>query len=260
MRAAQDSGIPYASPERVGAALLELADTVGDEFQLSRFLHRLTAHCRQLLDTDGVGVMLADPGGALRLLAASSEDTRRLGMAELEDDDGPCLEVYRSGNAITHTGFDPAGSRWSNLAAPARVAGFRGCHAVPMRHRNHNIGVLSLIRRIGEPLPLDQQRLAQTLADIATIGLLQRRALSAHRTTADQLQQAFTSRLAVEQAKGVLAERHKITPEQAFQRLRRHARNTNQKLHNLAQAILDGAITLPEQSPPKADHTRRFRR
>ncbi|WP_157437039.1 GAF domain-containing protein [Actinoplanes subtropicus] len=167
----------------VGAALSSLADTRGEDFHLPGFLDRLTGYCVNLLDVSGAGVMLAGADGGLSLLATSGEETRRLELNELDRNDGPCVDAYRRGHAITHHRFEPDGSRWADLARTANSAGFRGSHAITMRHGHQIIGVLNLFRSTGEALPYGEQLLGRMLADVATAGLLQNETFSAYRST-----------------------------------------------------------------------------
>ena len=173
-----------ASVESVGAALHALAGTRVDAFHVDGFLDQLTGYCVDLLDISAAGVMLADAaagGGGLRLLAASGEDSRRLQLAELDRDDGPSVEAYRRGHVTGHHRFDPGEPRWAGLARIALSAGFRGSHAITMRHGDLVIGVLSLFRRSEKPLSHGDQRLGQMLAGVATMSLLRSGALAAHR-------------------------------------------------------------------------------
>ncbi|MGH3865014.1 MAG: ANTAR domain-containing protein [Pseudonocardiaceae bacterium] len=87
------------------------------------------------------------------------------------------------------------------------------------------------------------------MADVATIGLIQEQALHQQDTLAEQLQIALDSRVLIEQAKGVLAERHHIDPGQAFTLLRNYARNHGQRLTELAAAVIDGRTTATELLP-----------
>jgi GAF domain-containing protein len=129
------------------------------------------------------------------------------------------------------------------MFAPAAVAaGFRSVAALPLRLRNQTIGGLNMFRADAELVSAEERRIAQALADVATIGILQRR--SAHRITvmAEQLQHALNSRIVIEQAKGVLAERNGVDMEIAFNALRRYARNNNRKLSDLALEVVRGQI------------------
>ncbi|OJF12885.1 GAF and ANTAR domain-containing protein [Couchioplanes caeruleus] len=232
--------------QRIAEAFVALADSLADDFDLPDFLHQLTTHCLDLLHTDGAGVMLADPDGRLRLLASSSERVRLLELFEIDATDGPCLTAYHSGHTTEHRDLSMPDPRWTRFTTRARHDGYRSVHAIPMRLRGEVIGVLNLFHTATGPLDATSQSLGRALADIATLALLQRRTINQHRSLAEQLRTAFTTRLDIEQAKGLLAERLNIEPDEAFERLRQHARATNTKLAHLARDITAGRTTLPE--------------
>ncbi|WP_433831120.1 ANTAR domain-containing protein [Actinoplanes sp. CA-015351] len=234
----------------VAEAFVFLADTLVEDFGLPDFLHELTSYCINLLGVDGAGVMLADEDGRMRLLASSDETARLLELFEIDGDQGPCLTAYRTGEAVEHCHLATHDPRWSLFAARAHRDGYRSAHATPMRLRGQVIGVINLFSRSPDPLSTAHRKLARALADVAAIALLQHRAVNIHRTLAEQLQTAFTTRLNIEQAKGLLAERHGIDPDEAFQRMRSHARNTNRKLSELAADMISGAASLPDPQSP----------
>lgn len=241
------SGDPLVSAHRVGEVFVALGDTLAEDFEVAGFLGGLAGYCLELLDTDGAGVMLAGAGGDLELLASTDEITRRLELSELVDRDGPCVAAYRTGVWVDHPSLDSAAPRRPGFDRSALAAGYRSAHAVPMRRGEQVIGVLNLFRRDSGPLPPHGKQLARALTDMATIGLLNRREVATHRTVAVQIQQAFTTRLIIEQAKGLLAGQLRVRPDQAFQRLRRHARQNNRNLAELAQAVVDGAAVIPDE-------------
>ncbi|MET0423791.1 MAG: GAF and ANTAR domain-containing protein [Actinoplanes sp.] len=231
--------------QRVAEAFVYLADTLVDDFDLPDFLHELTTQVIDLLGVDSAGVMLADEDGRMRLIASSDETARLLELFEIDGDQGPCLTAYRSGETVEHCHLATPDTRWALFAERAHRDGYRSAHAIPMRLRGQVIGVVNLFSRDPDPLTTPRQRLGRALADVATIALLQHRTVNVHRTLAEQLQAAFGTRLDIEQAKGLLAERHGIDPGEAFQRMRRHARSTNRKLSGLAADIIAGTATLP---------------
>ena len=218
---------------------IEMADTLVDDFDVLDFLHTLTERCVQLLGVTAAGLMVTDGAGRLRVVAASSERTRLLELFELQTDEGPCVECFHSAAAVSVENLPTAG-RWPRFTAAASEVGFAAVHALPMRLRSDVVGALNLFGT--EPGALDREklRIGQALADIATVGLLQQRAIRARDVLTEQLQAALNSRVLIEQAKGLLAERLQIDVEQAFTILRSTARNRNQRLSDLAQALVDG--------------------
>ncbi len=227
--------------QRLVQVFVELADTLVDQFDVIDFLHTLAAHSVEVLDADAAGLMLADHDGHLQLLASSSEESRTLELFELQHDEGPCLDAYRSGESVS---VDQAAAerRWPWFGAAVRPGTYTTVHAVPMRLRNQVIGAMNLFLVRPGDLSHEDLQLARGLADIATIGLLQERALQQEQSLTAQLQGALDSRVLIEQAKGILAERHNVTPAQAFTAMRTHARRQGKTLPEIAQQAIDGNL------------------
>jgi GAF domain-containing protein len=229
---------------------VELTDTMVADFDIIDFLHVLTQRSVELLNVSAAGLLLADPRGELRVVAASSEAARLLELFQLQSDQGPCLDCFRSGRPVTATDLS-ADQRWPQFAGAAGQAGFSAVQALPMRLRDQVIGALNLFRGTAGPFDADTVQVGQALADVATISLLHERSMRRTDTLNEQLQTALNSRVIIEQAKGKLAERLGIDVNQAFALLRDQARNRNQRLSDLAHAFVDGtqAITGAAGSP-----------
>ena len=218
-----------------------LADTLVDDFDIVEFLHGLCADVVQLVGAETAGVMLADSRGGLRLLASSEERMRVLEVFELQSQQGPCLDAFRTGRTVAAHVAD--GQRlWPSFAPYAAELGFRYMCAVPLQLRDITIGALNLFRATDDPFAEADLEISQALAKVAATGLLQRRAISQGNQVSEQLQTALQSRIAIEQAKGVLAERLNVSVDDAFQRLRNHARNTNRKLTDLAWDVANKRV------------------
>jgi len=240
---------------------VELTDTMVADFDVIDFLHVLTSRSVELLDVSAAGLLLADPRGELRVVAASSEAARLLELFQLQNDQGPCLDCFRSGQPVAAADLG-ADERWPRFAAAAGQAGFRAVQALPMRLRDQVIGALNLFRARPGAFDAEAVHVGQALADVATISLLHERSMRHSDTLNEQLQTALNSRVIIEQAKGKLAERLGIDVNQAFTLLRDQARNRNQRLSDLARAFVDGtqAVAGPASSA-RASHpgTRRPR-
>lgn len=232
------------SERQLAEVFVELADTLVDDFDLIDFLHRLTVRCVDLLGVSAAGLLLTDQRGALQVVAASTEQTRLLELLQLQTDEGPCPECFHTGRPVTVTDLTGSTVRWPRFVAAASQIGFASVHALPMRLRSEIIGALNLFDTRPGALSPDTVRLGQALADVATIGLLQARAISHRETLAEQLQIALNSRVIIEQAKGVIAERRRLDMDQSFMLLRTAARNTNRRLSDLSRAVVDGSETL----------------
>jgi GAF domain-containing protein len=190
--------------------------------------------------------MLADPQGELRLVASSSEQMRVLELFELQHAEGPCLDAFRTGVAVSAEDIAEATRRWPRFAPEVADAGFVSMHAVPMRLRSQTIGAVNLFRTVASPWSTADLAIAQALADVATIGVLQQRAMQESATLALQLQRALNTRLTIEQAKGLLSERLGVGVDESFTRLRDYARSHNLLLSDVAAALVDG--TLPREA------------
>ena len=223
---------------------VELTDTMVAGFDVIDFLHVLTGRSVELLDVSAAGLLLADPRGDLRVVAASSEAARLLELFQLQSDQGPCLDCFRSGQPVTVTDLTTQADRWPRFAAGAREAGFTAVQALPMRLRDQVIGALNLFRAAPGPFNPVGIGIGQALADVATISLLHERTMRHNETLNEQLQTALDSRVIIEQAKGKLAERLGVDMNQAFSLLRDLARSRNRRLSDLARAFADGTETL----------------
>jgi len=216
-----------------------LADTMVDDFDVIDFLQMLTDRSTRLLSVSAAGVVLADPRGALRVAAASSDEAGLIELFQIQNDQGPCLDCFRTGQPVIAAGLEGPDQRWPRFAAAAARAGFGTVHALPMRLRDQVIGALNLFGAGSARLGPADLRIGQALADVATIGLLQERNVRRAETLAEQLQAALNSRVVIEQAKGKLAERLGVDMDQAFTLLRERARNTNQRLTDVARYVVD---------------------
>ena len=219
--------------------LIELADTLVKDFDVVELLTRLADRCVEVLEVDAAGLMLAAPDGNLRVIASSSETMRLLELFEVQAQEGPCLDCYRTGMPVVNLNLTSVDGRWPRFAAEARDAGFQSVHALPMRLRSTVIGALNMFHvGIGQ-MPLADLEAAQAFADVATIAILQHRATREIEIVNTQLNDALTSRIVIEQAKGMIAQQQNIDMEEAFLTLRNHARNHNLRLLDLAQSIID---------------------
>jgi GAF domain-containing protein len=231
---------------------VRLADTLVDDYDVVELLDQLIEACVDLLGVSAAGLLLDNQRGNLAVVASSSEETRLLEIFQLQANEGPCLDCVRGGAPVTVGDLRAETARWPRFVPASLAVGFRSVAAVPLRLRAQTIGGLNLFRKTAEAVTETDRRLAQAFADVATIGILHQR--SAHRSAlvAEQLQQALNSRVVIEQAKGVLAERDSLEMGAAFQLLRRHARDHNLKLTDVAYAVVRGELhpTMPATRQP----------
>jgi GAF domain-containing protein len=244
--------VPYVAREptmrehRLADVFVTLADTLVTGFDVVGFFDDLASACVELLDVTAAGLMLVDSAGRLRVMASSSERSRMLELLEIQNNEGPCLDCWRDGQPVLVGDVVADKDRWPRFSAAARGVGFGSVYALPMRLRHETIGALNLFHRKPAALTDAAIRLAQAFADIATIGILQQRAIQQGTELADQLQTALNSRLIIEQAKGVLAEREQLDMPASFELVRRYARRTGRKLSEVAAAVVSGELTSPD--------------
>jgi GAF domain-containing protein len=236
--------------------LVELADTLVDEFDMVDFLTLLAERCVELFGAVEAGLMLADPSGNLRYMASSSERAKILELFELQNEEGPCLDCFRTGEQVVNQRLSDPSGRWPNFSGKAEAAGFVSAHALPLRVRGTVIGAINLFHAENRQLDATDVLLGQAMADIATIGILQARTLSEATVLAEQLQQALKSRIALEQAKGRLAERAGVDLDEAFSRLRSYSRRHNRGLTSVASAFLAGELPAEDLTPAPARRSR----
>jgi GAF domain-containing protein len=230
-----------------------LADTLVDDYDIIDFMHTLAERCVELLDVSAAGIMLADSKGKLRHAACSSEQMRLVEFFELQVEEGPCFDAYRDGTPVLCDSPEDAETRWPRFAPHARESGFVTVSAVPLRLRAEVIGALNLFSSRPGALNADDVGVAQAMADIATIGILQARVIEDKNVFSSQLELALESRVAIEQAKGIVAEHNQISVDTAFELIRRYTRDHNRLLSETARQLIDGTLA-PEQLPHTTQH------
>jgi GAF domain-containing protein len=219
--------------ELLAETFVSLADTLVDDYDVVEVLNNLVHSCVQLLEVSEAGLLLTDQRGSLQLVASSSEPMRLLELFE----------------PVTVANVEDARARWPRFAEAALAAGFHSVHAVPLRLRAETIGGLNLFSVETRDLDDDDQTVAQALADVATIGILQQRSLHRASLVAEQLQAALTSRVVIEQAKGVVVGSTGVTMDEAFAAVRGYARNHNAKLAEVAESVVRRRISVEELLP-----------
>ncbi len=224
-------------------AFVELADTLVDDYDIIDMLDRLVGNSVALLAADAAAIVLADARGELQVVASSSEDAQLMEILQLHNDQGPCLDCYRSGSPVSVADLAEAADRWPLfVAAVAQRGTFRSVHALPLRLRGAAVGALNLFHARPGALPVEDLALGQALADVATISILQEQAVRRREVVNEQLQTALNSRVVIEQAKGVLAQHMGQSMNAAFDRLRGYARRNNLGLSEVARELAAGAL------------------
>lgn len=233
-------------------AIFELTDTVAADFDIKRFAARLAAYAGRLPGIAAAGVLIIEPDDAPPVTAATTPEARMLGEYQLQRDEGPALDAYRTGRYVRRPDLRGPDPGWPRFGAVARTAGFTSVHALPLRRRAEEtpapadreatLGTITLFGRHPGALPADVLAAGQALAAAAGIGLAHRRRLDQVERLASQLRTALDSRVVIEQAKGVLAERRDLDVGSAFQLMRWYARAHRTKLTEVAASVVDGTL------------------
>ncbi len=224
-------------------AFVALSDTLVDDCDVIDLLDRLVGYSVELLATDAAGVMLADSRRILQVVASSQEDVEVMDLLQLRSDQGPCLECFRTGEPVDVPDLTDTAGRWPVfVAAVADQRLYRAMHAVPLRLRGEVIGAMSLYLHQRGALPDADLEIGRALADIATIGILQERAVRRGKVLTGQLQTALNDRVIIEQAKGVLANGGGLSMNAAFYRLLRYARRHRTLLSEVARKVVEADL------------------
>jgi GAF domain-containing protein len=231
-------GLNLLDSEKLARTFVELADSLVDDFDALDLLNVLVERCVDLLDVAAAGILFADGHDQLRLTVSSSEGARVLDLYQVQNDEGPCLECYRTGQPVSAPTLEEDIGRWPQFAPAALGEGFGSVLALPLRLRGRVIGALNLFGNehgtLADPSVFP---VAQAMADVATIAILQERLGKQREVLNEQLQNALDSRVVIEQAKGVLATRLVIEMDEAFQLLRKRSRDERRRLVDVAEEV-----------------------
>ena len=230
--------------EQLFDAFANLADTLVAGYDVLELLQSLVEYCHVLLEVDSAGILLMNDNGELEVVASTSEANTLVEIMQLDANAGPCLESFRTRAVVSVPDVDVGSDRWPDFCATARAQGIHSVYAIPLRLRQTTIGTLNLMRDERGEISQYDIRAAQALADVATIGILQERTIRDASTIRSQLQQALSTRIIIEQAKGVVAETGKLSMDAAFNRIRGHARSHQTPLSELARQLVAGEIRL----------------
>jgi len=234
--------VTSTSVEELAKTFVELADTPAGEFELDDFLRLLADRCVRLLGVDAAGLLVPDVDGPHFVGAADEEDMVAEILRTEAEAGGPSAECARTGTPIAVADLSTVADQWPEFVAVARDAGFTATHVVPMRLRGDILGALTLFQHRPGALDGLTTSVAQAMADIATISLVRERSVRQQARLAAQLQHALSSRIVIEQAKGMISERLGLRVDDAFAELRAYSRSNNRALSVTAAEIVDGSL------------------
>ncbi|MEO6504609.1 MAG: GAF and ANTAR domain-containing protein [Terrimesophilobacter sp.] len=229
---------------RLNAAFVAVADTLTADYDVVDLLHTLVSECAEILNVQAGGLMLADADGNLQLVASTSESADLVEVMQLAAGAGPCVDCFTTGTAVSVPDIAATGQKWPAFRQAALSQRFLSVHATPMRLRGTVIGTMNLFGTATGEVNRADAAVAQALADVATIGIIQERVAAHSQLVAEQLQRALDSRILIEQAKGALAQATTMTTDEAFNSLRRYARSHNLTLHAVAEGVTGRTIAI----------------
>jgi GAF domain-containing protein len=222
----------------VTRAFVSLSSSLANGYDVVDLLDELVGHCARLIEVDSAGLLLADGLGVLHVMAASSEVARLLEVFQLQRAEGPCRDCFRTGLPVSVPDLQDATEQWPEFVPAALAAGFASVHAVPMRLRDNTLGAMGMFGAVVGSLSEDNLSLAQALADVASVAIVQDKAVAERGAVVEQLQAALNSRVVIEQAKGIVAHVGDLEVGQAFVVIRQYARNHNERLTVVADAVV----------------------
>lgn len=237
-------------------AFVGLADTLGDDFDMVDLFERLAGHCVALTGADAAGIMMSDGRGRLRVIAASDQGAAFLELFQLPAGMGPCLDTYTGGQSVIAAPIEACAERWPELVPAVLAAGFRAVATVPLRLHDQVIGGVNLFYASPDPSTEEDLHLAQALSDVAAFAMLR---WPPQRASAEEvlgrIQATITNKVAVEQAKGALAQFGGLSIADAGDALRTYAHTRRLRVTDVARAIVrrtlaPGAVLEPAVLEP----------
>jgi GAF domain-containing protein len=238
------------SAEDLCNTFVEVADTLVADFGLIDFLYNLSQHAATICEAPAAGILLADEHDKLRYVAASNEQVKLVELFQIQNSEGPCFDCFDTGEPVINSDLSKSLERWPEFAPRAIEAGFSSVHAIPMRLREQVIGTLNIFGEDSRLFDVDEVRVVQSLADVASIAILQARSVRRAETLSEQLRKALDSRVVIEQAKGALSRMRAVTPDQAFELIRDFAREHRRRLDDVAEAVVTEPASLPALTQP----------
>ena len=218
--------------------LSRFAVVLPGRYDLEATLTELTESLTSVLGLSGSGVTMADEGGRLRFVTAVSQASGDLERNQEQQQAGPCRDAFDTGEVVRVTDVRKESSRWPEFSATAARLSVAGVAGIPMRLADKVIGALNLYSSEAREWTDEDIAVAGVLADVATSYVVNASKLRQQEQLSEQLQQALESRVIIEQAKGITAQQKSVSVDDAYQLIRRHARNNNASLRVVAEAIV----------------------
>lgn len=231
---------------------VSLTDSLVADYDIVDLLQTLVDNATELFDAAAAGIMLADEGQQLEVIASTSERSNFIGLMQLQAGEGPCVEAFTTARTVSVEDPSEMQRRWPRFAAASAELGYASVHSVPLRLRDTVLGSMNLFRETTGALNADDAIAARALTDVATISILQQRTAEHADHVQAQLQQALDSRVVIEQAKGFLSHTHQVDLDEAFTLLRSTARAHGARIADLARDVVERRVTIPTVDPVDA--------
>jgi GAF domain-containing protein len=228
---------------RISAAFVSVADTLTTEYDMVDLLHTLVSECAGILGMEAGGLMLVDGNGDLQLMTSTSEAADLVEVMQLAAAAGPCIDCFRTGVAVSVREISES-QQWPKFRTAAMEQGFHSVLATPMKLRGKILGTMNLFGITAGEVTARDAAVAQALADVATIGILQERVIQEGHLIEGQLHRALDSRILIEQAKGVIANELSLSMDDAFNLLRKYARDRNLTISSVSEQVSNRAISV----------------
>lgn len=232
-----------ADLSRLIDVISDYAQTITGDYDIGDVLYRLTDQIVEVLGLDGAGVSLGDADGSLQFISATDDRVVRIEQQQISSGEGPCHDAYITGQLVTSPDLEVE-DRWPAYRPVALDQGCAAVAGIPMTANDQGIGAVNLYMQRPRQWEETDLKVAQALANMATGYIKGVRLRSAAESLSRHLQHALDSRVVIEQAKGILAERFKQPPHEVFDQLRHHARTNRTSIHAVARGIVEGTLDL----------------
>lgn len=217
--------------------LSRFAAVLPARYDLEATLAELTQSVTLVLGLCGSGITMAEDG-RLHFVTTLTRAARELERDHAMQHPCPCRDTYDTGEVVRVSDIRQESTRWPEFSATATRVAVAGVAGIPMRLADEVIGSLNLYSAEPREWSDEDISVATVLADVATSYLVNASKLRQQEQLSEQLQQALESRIVIEQAKGIIAQQHGVSVDQAYQLLRGHARSHNASLRAVAEAIV----------------------
>jgi GAF domain-containing protein len=228
------------SADGLRQALDQLADLRTSPVSVEEALDRVVASADTLFGVDGTALMLVDRGQVLRNLAVSDPRAALLEELQAEHEEGPCVDAFDDKEPVAADDLSRE-DRWPAFSPDAARRDLLAVLASPIPYSEQAVGVVAVFATEPHPWTGAEREAIVAFTELVALLILNAMEATERGRLAAELQVALDSRVVIEQAKGVLVGRHGLTTRQAFERLRRAARDQRRPLAEVSRAVVSAA-------------------